>query len=127
MSMLFIDQTKLQLENMNHFNYWPEFEKEFACLLKKYRSLAEDLKSFEKVIFTMPTGSGKNFTIIHNSEEVKIIKARMMCKYLHNRNIRIIYAYHHKTFEFMYLEIYFKGAQANEDRARIRDYLKNHD
>ena len=48
----------------------------------------------------------------------------MMCKSLQNRNIRIIYAYHNDKFEFMYIEIYWKGEKENEDRERVKDYLK---
>ncbi len=111
---------------MNHFSQLPEFEKEFFKLSQKYRSLPEDLERFKQLAEAKPIGLGKNFTIIHDSPKAKIIKTRLACKSLKNRSIRLIYAYHHKTFEFRYLEIYFKGDQANEDRARIRDYLKNH-
>ncbi|MCX6712222.1 MAG: hypothetical protein NT041_00845 [Candidatus Vogelbacteria bacterium] len=110
---------------MTHFNRRPEFSQEFKRLSKKYRSLEQDMSDLEDVLKTWPIGSGKNFTVIHNDEEVKIVKARLMCKTLRNRNIRIIYAHHDNTFEFMYLEIYFKGDKANEDRERIRNYLKN--
>ena len=126
MNLFFIGQTKLRLENMNHFSQLPEFEKEFLKLSQKYRSLPKDLEKFKRFVEAKPTGFGKNFIIIHDSPEVKIIKTRLVCKSLRDRSIRLIYAYHHKTFEFIYLEIYFKGDQANEDRARIRDYLKNH-
>ena len=88
--------------------------------------MEQDISDLEDILKTWPVGSGKNFIIIHDSPEVKIIKTRLACKSLRDRSIRLIYAYHHKTFEFIYLEIYFKGDQANEDRARIRDYLKNH-
>ena len=108
---------------MNHYNCLPEFEKEFNKLLKKYRSLNEDIKIFERLISENPTGVGKNFTIIHSSENVKIVKARMACKSLNNRNIRIIYAYHDDRFEFIYIEIYFKGDKENEDRERVKKYL----
>ena len=111
---------------MNHSNCLPEFTKELNILLKKYRSLNEDIKSFEKVIFTMPTGFGKNFTIIHSSEKLKVVKARLMCKSLRNRDIRIIYAHHDDKFEFIYIEIYFKGDKENEDRYRIEKYLLKH-
>ena len=110
---------------MSHFNYLPEFEKEFGHLLKKYRSLDEDIKKFERFIFEDPTGLGKNFTIVHSDESFKIVKARMKCKSLKKRSIRLIYAYHNNTFEFMFIEIYFKGDKANENRERIKDYLKN--
>ncbi len=109
---------------MNHSNYLPEFEKEFSRLLRKYRSLNEDIKIFERFIFANPTGLGKNFAIMHSGENLKIVKARMMCKSLQNRNIRIIYAYHNDKFEFMYIEIYWKGEKENEDRERVKDYLK---
>lgn len=123
--MHFIGQTKPLSENMTHSNYLPEFEKEFNRLLKKFRSLNEDIKIFERFIFENPTGFGKNFTIIHSNENLKIVKARILCKSLQNRNIRIIYAYHDDRFEFMYIEIYFKGDKENEDKERIKQYLKN--
>lgn len=109
---------------MNRFNRLPEFEKEFLRLLKKYRSLQEDIDKFERFVFENPTGVGKNFNIIHDSENVKVVKARMMCKSLRDRSIRIIYAYHDNVFEFVHIEIYFKGDKENEDRERIKQYLK---
>jgi len=124
MNLLFIDQMRRLSANMNHSNYLPEFEKDFNRLLKRYRSLNEDIKIFEDFIFQNPTGLGKNFTIMHSSENVKIVKARMMCRFLRGRSIRIIYAYHHNNFEFMYIEVYFKGDKENEDRERIEEYLK---
>lgn len=110
---------------MSHFNQLPEFEKEFLRLSKRYRSLGEDIKKFERFILENPTGLGKNFTIIHSRENIKIIKARMMCRSLKDRSIRIIYAYHQDALTFMYIEIYFKGNKENEDRVRIEKYLKS--
>jgi len=111
---------------MSRFNQLPEFEKEFSKLFKKYRSLAEDLKKFEKLVEINPTGVGKNFTIIHNSEKVKIVKTRLACKSLRDRSMRMIYAYHDDKVIFVYIELYFKGDKANEDRERIKEYLKNY-
>jgi len=110
---------------MSHFNQSPEFEKELKKLAKKYRSLPKDLKDLEEVLVARPTGMGKNFTIVHSAESVKIVKARLACESLHDRSIRIVYAYHDSTFEFMYIEIYFKGDKENEDRGRIEEYLKS--
>jgi hypothetical protein len=39
--------------------------------------------------------------------------------------IRIIYAYHVVTLHVVFLEIYFKADQENEDRTRIREYLSS--
>mgnify|MGYP001561288858 FL=1 len=110
---------------MSHFKQLPEFEKEFLRLSKRYRSLSEDIKKFERFILENPTGLGKNFTIIHSREDIKIIKARMMCRSLKDRSIRIIYAHHEDTLTFMYIEMYFKGDKENEDRIRIGKYLKS--
>lgn len=109
---------------MGRFNQLLEFEKEFFKLSKKYRSLDEDLKKFEKIIKINPTGVGKNFTIIHNTEKLKLVKVRLACKSLRDRSMRVIYAYHNDTTTFVYIEIYFKGEKANEDRERIKKYLK---
>ncbi len=124
--MFFIGQKKLLSENMTHFNFLPEFEKELGRLLKKFRSLNEDIKILEELIYENPTGLGKNFTAIHSSENIKIIKTRLMCDSLRNRNIRIIYAYHNNSFDFMYIEIYFKGDKENEDKERVKKYLSSH-
>lgn len=123
--MFFIDLKKLLFENMSHFKQLPEFDKEFKKLSKKYPSLVGDLKSFEKIIETYPVGVGTNFVILHHAPNVKIVKARLACKSLRGRSVRVVYAYHDDTITFVYIEVYFKGEKENEDRARIEEYLKN--
>ncbi|MFZ2205704.1 MAG: hypothetical protein WAV23_03885 [Minisyncoccia bacterium] len=108
---------------MKLFNQLPEFERELKQLSKKYRSLTYDIADFEDIIKSSPTGFGNNFVIIHSTPTLKIVKVRLACESLKNRNIRIIYAYHGDKFEFMYIEIYFKGEKVNEDKARIKEYL----
>lgn len=125
MSMCFIARKKLPSEFMSRFNQLPEFEKEFSKLSRKYPSLAEDLKKVEKLIEMNPTGVGKNFTVIFCSDAVKLIKTRLACKSLRDRSMRMIYAYHNDTVTFVYIELYFKGDKENEDRERIKEYLKN--
>ena len=109
---------------MSHFNQLPEFERELKRLSKKYRSLTDDIKDFEGIIRNDPLGVGKGFVVIHSSASCKIIKARLACESLQNRNMRIIYAYHKDKIEFMYIELYFKGDKENEDKKRIEIYLK---
>lgn len=123
--MYFTDRKKLRYVIMNRFNQLPEFEKEFKRLSKKYQSLRQDLNDLEDVLTSLPTGRGKNFTIIHHSEKVKLVKTRLACKSLRNRSMRVIYAYHNDTVTFVYIELYFKGDKENEDRERILAYLKN--
>ncbi len=126
MNLYFTDQRKHQSENMSHFNRLPEFEKELSRLSKKYRSLFEDIEKFERLISLNPTGYGTNFVIIHHEPKLKIVKARLACKSLRDRSMRIIYAYHQDVFEFMYIELYFKGDKENEDRERIKEYISSH-
>lgn len=110
---------------MNSFNELAEFEKEFKRLSKKYKTLADDFEKFQQVIVVTPTGIGKNFVIIHSSQNVKIVKARMACRALRDRSLRVIYSYYKQEQKIEFIEIYFKGEKENEDRERIKEYLKN--
>ena len=109
---------------MNNFDALAEFEKEFNRLFKKYKTLDDDFEKFRKVLLATPTGIGKNFIIIHSSSSVKIVKARMACRALRDRSLRIIYAYRVAVSKVEFIEIYFKGEKENEDRERIKEYLK---
>ncbi len=110
---------------MSHFNRLSEFEKELKRLESKYRSLPDDLLRLEKVITLHPTGIGTNFAIIHRQGNVTVVKTRLACRALKNRSMRLIYAFHNDTITFVYLELYFKGDRENEDRERIKEYLKS--
>jgi mRNA-degrading endonuclease RelE of RelBE toxin-antitoxin system len=109
---------------MNNFCQLPEFEKELKRLSKKYPSLIDDIEDIKPVLISNPTGIGKNFTIISNAKDIKIVKVRIQCESLRARAIRLIYAYHKEKIEFMYIELYFKGDKENEDRGRISEYIK---
>jgi mRNA-degrading endonuclease RelE of RelBE toxin-antitoxin system len=108
---------------MSTFSQLPEFEKELKKLSKKYPSLISDIEDIKPVLLECPTGIGKNFTIIKIVEDIKIIKVRIHCESLRSREIRLIYSYCSNKFEFMYLEVYFKGDRVNEDKERIKEYL----
>lgn len=107
-----------------NFNETDEFSKDFKRLSKKYKSLPNDLLEFKKVVTAFPLGSGKHFVILHNLEQVKIIKARFFCRYLRGVSLRIIYAYQESIRIIDFIELYFKGEQENEDRNRIKEFLK---
>ncbi|MFA5933730.1 MAG: hypothetical protein WC795_00690 [Candidatus Paceibacterota bacterium] len=109
---------------MATFSQLPEFEKELKKLSKKYSSLENDIDDIKPVLLSCPTGIGKNFTIIHSDNEIKIIKVRIHCESLHTRTIRLIYAYHKNKIEFIYIELYFKGNKENENKDRIEEYLR---
>ncbi len=110
---------------MSKFSELPEFEKELKKLSKKYPTLVSDIEDIKPILIANPTGIGKNFTIIKIYQEVKIVKVRVHCEALRARSVRLIYAYHQDTIEFMYIELYFKGDKENENRERIEEYLKN--
>ncbi len=108
-----------------NFKELPEFGKEFYRLAKKYRSLHDDLEEFKRVLAVKPLGTGKHFNTITQGESVRIMKARLFCRYLKGSSLRIIYAYHIAVSKVEFIEIYFKGKKENEDRERIKEYLRN--
>lgn len=108
-----------------NFDEHPDFGKEFARLAKKYRSLPDDIEEFKKVLIARPLGAGKHFNIITKTEALAVVKARLFCRHLKGRSLRIVYAYHEVASRFEFIEIYFKGEKENEDRERIKEYLKN--
>jgi len=107
-----------------NFNETDEFSKNFKRLSKKYKSLPDDLLEFKKVVTVLPLGSGKHFVILHNLEQIKIMKARFFCRYLRGASLRIIYAYRESIKTIDFIELYFKGKQTNENRVFINDFLR---
>lgn len=112
----------------------PEFEKDLKRLSKKFRTLEEDLKVFvekqlnlyhklkidNKGVFAIP-----NLGISYP----KIYKAKKFaCRSLKGKGaasgIRVIYAYDEEEDIIEFIEIYYKGDKANEDRARIIENYK---
>jgi len=107
-----------------NYNELPEFRKKFKKLAKKYRSLFDDLLEFKKVLNQNPLGASKHFNIITKNDKTVIIKARFFSRYLKGLSLRIIYSYLETEKLIEFIEIYFKGDQENENRARINNYLK---
>jgi mRNA-degrading endonuclease RelE of RelBE toxin-antitoxin system len=105
------------------FSQLSEFEKDLKKLSKKYPSLISDIEDIKPILLSNPTGIGKNFTIIKSTSKVKIVKVRVHCESLRGRVIRLIYACLEDRFEFMYIEVYFKGDKENEDRGIWMEYV----
>lgn len=107
----------------------PEFEKDFKKLLKKFRTLEGDLKNFiETQVKLLHKLGVDNKGCVRISglgiSYPEIYKARKFaCKSLKGKGaasgIRIIYAYYKKEDIIEFIEIYYKGDKANEDRNRI--------
>lgn len=100
------------------------FDKEFKRLFKKYRSLEKDLDVLKDALELFPTGQSNNSEIVFSSEKIKIVKTRLFCRYLKGSTLRLTYAYHEDENKICFIEIYFKGDKENEDRERIKEYLK---
>jgi len=107
----------------------PKFENDLKKLLKKYRSLDEDIKNFEDTALKMYHNlNNKHDGIVRISNlgivTPEIYKAKSFaCKALKGRGkqsgIRIIYAYCESSSSIDYIEIYHKNEKENEDRDRI--------
>jgi mRNA-degrading endonuclease RelE of RelBE toxin-antitoxin system len=112
----------------------PEFEKELKKLSKKYRTLETDLKIFISVQLRLFHELNQDNGGIVNIaglgiEDPKIYKARKFaCRALSgtgsNSGIRIIYAYFAHENRVRFIEIYYKGDKAMEDRDRISKHFK---
>lgn len=109
-----------------NFDELPEFQKERKRLARKYRSLSEDLQVFQNVVSVVPLGNSKHFAVIAQNERVRIIKARLFCRYLKGSSLRVIYSYFEQEQRIEFIEIYYKGKQENEDRERVRAYVTRH-
>jgi len=114
-----------------NFNELLEFQKECKQLGKKYKSLLNDiqgfkndLQNFKDVISVTPLSNSKHFIIVAQTESAKIIKARLFCRYLKGSSLRIVYSYIEEKKRIDFIELYFKGNKENEDRKRIKKYLK---
>lgn len=112
-----------------------EFKKDFKKLLKRFRSLEEDLELVKTAaieLFHLQKINNLSVFPIPGfcTEEILICKiTKFACKALKGRGsksgIRVIYAFHDKVMRVDFIEIYFKADQENEDRERIKRYLNN--
>jgi len=119
----------------NEIRMLNEFDKEFKKLIKKFKTLDEDLDNFINVQLNLAHKLNiiekKNIVKISNLgiDNPKIYKARRFaCKSLKGKGarsgIRIIYAYYEEEDIIEFIEIYYKAQKANEDRDRILEHYK---
>ena len=111
-----------------------EFERDFRKLQKKYPSLPDDLrivKQYDIELFHQQQMDKQGILKIENAgntEKLTFYKIKKFaCKYLKGRGsrsgIRVIYAYFPLQQKIVFLEIYFKGKQENENRKRIKNFI----
>ena len=110
------------------------FDKDLKRLLKKFRTLESDIevaKTNAIELFHLHKIDNNSVEPIPNfcTQELVICKIKKFaCKTLRGRGvqsgIRIIYAYHVLNNTVDFIEIYFKGEAENEDKERIKIYLR---
>lgn len=112
----------------------PEFEKDFKKLLKRFRTLEDDLNNFirtELKLYHKLSIDNKGIFQISGVpfHDPKIFKAKKFaCRSLKGKGvqsgIRVIYSYFDKTDKIEMIEIYHKGDKENEDRERFLRHYK---
>lgn len=106
------------------------FRKDLKQLLKKYRTLNDDLDVVKKVLEIMPDERPPfSFRIDNLGIETCIIKVKKIaCKALKGRGVnsglRLVYAHFPEEKRITFIELYHKKDKETEDRKRITDNFK---
>jgi hypothetical protein len=115
----------------------PEYERDFKALHKKFKTMEDDFKVFQRaqivLYHKLGVDNGGIFPIPGLGFECpRVFKAKKFaCRSLKGKGchsgIRVIYAYYQNEDRLEFVEIYFKADQANEDRKRIHQHYKPKD
>ncbi len=112
------------------FDELSEFKKDLKTLLKKYRTLKDDLAVVKRVLEISPDERPPfSFRIDNLGLETCTIKVKKIaCKALKGRGVntglRLIYAYFKDEQKIVFIELYHKNDKENEDKQRIIDHFK---
>lgn len=106
------------------------YKKDLKDLLKKYRTLNDDLMVVKQVLEVMPDERPPfSFRIDNLGIESCVIKVKKIaCKSLKGRGVnsglRLIYAHFPDEQRIVFVELYHKSEKECEDRERILHYFK---
>lgn len=112
------------------FDELTEFKKDLKTLLKRYRTLNDDLDVVKRVLEVTPDERPPFSFLIDNLDlETCIIKVKKIaCKALKGRGVnsglRLIYAHFPDEQKIIFIELYHKNEKENEDKKRITDNFK---
>ena len=112
------------------FEELAEFQKDLKNLVKKYRTLNEDLGVVKQVLTISPDASPPfSFRIDNLALETCVIKVKKIaCKSLKGRGVnsglRLVYAYFKEQEKVIFIELYHKNDKENEDKQRILNNFK---
>ena len=115
------------------FSTTKDFEKDLKHLKKKFQSLEEDLNTLKAYGIKLFHQGINAINIVQIpgflNNQFTIYKVRTIaCESLKNRGkqsrLRLIYAYNTENDESILIELYFKGEKENENKERIKAFLK---
>lgn len=112
------------------FEEIPEYRKDLKTLLKKYRTLNDDMAVVKRVLEVTPDERPPfSFRIDNLGLETCIIKVKKIaCRSLKGRGVnsglRLIYAHYPEDLKIIFIELYHKNDKENEDRERIINNFK---
>ncbi|HPT32297.1 MAG TPA: hypothetical protein PLW67_10675 [Prolixibacteraceae bacterium] len=113
------------------FEELPEYKKELKALLKRYRTLTEDMMVVKQVLEVFPDERPPfSFRIDNLGIETCVIKVKKIaCKALKGRGVnsglRLVYAWFREERRMVFVELYHKNDKENEDRQRILDNFRS--
>jgi len=122
------------MENKIEYNETNLFQKDLKHLLKKFPTLKDDIEIAKKnaiELYHINKIDNQSVFPIQGfcTSKIKVYKLKKFaCKALKGRGsksgIRIIYAFHLETSKVVFIQLYFKGEQLNEDKNRIKEYFR---
>lgn len=112
------------------FDELPEYKKDLKTLLKKYRTLHEDMEVVKKVLSVSPDERPPfSFRIDNLGIETCVIKVKKIaCRSLKGRGVnsgmRLIYALFKEEERIVFIELYHKSEQECEDKQRVIKHFR---
>ena len=113
-----------------NFDELAEYRKDIKHLIKKYRTLHEDMEVVKKVLTVLPDERPPfSYRIDNLGITTCIIKVKKIaCKALKGRGVnsglRLVYAYFPNEQRIILIELYHKNDKESEDRNRITQYFE---
>ena len=112
------------------FSELEEFKKDLKKLLKRYRTLNDDIETVKKVLDIKPEARPPfSFQLEGLGLKTCVIKVKKIaCKALRgkgvNTGLRLVYAHFEETQEIVLIELFHKNDKENEDRDRVKKNFK---
>ena len=112
------------------FEELEEFKKDLKQLLKKYRTLNDDIETVKRVLIVEPDERPPfSFRISDLGITTCVIKVKKIaCRALKGRGVnsglRLIYAHFEEEQRIVMVELYHKNDKEIEDKQRIKKHFK---